>query len=105
MKTPVGVSERKKISNIILQGESVSSISCTNTLDIVSKECKKEPYVYRNEVQIPKLSFVDDMCDVQVCDKRTREMNEYTMEEMNKRKLQMAADKCHRIHIGKKKVS
>ena len=92
-----------EVEELVMQGESISSILCTSSMDKISQECKKEPYKYRNEVEIPKLGFVDDMIDVQVCGEKSKELNEYTNEEINKRRLQCHRDKCHRMNIGKEK--
>ena len=40
------------------------------------------------------------MLDIQSCGPETKSMNEYTNNEVNKRKLQFNSDKCHRMHIG-----
>ena len=88
---------------LIMQGENVSSILCTSTMDTISKECEKETYKYRNEVDIPKLGFVDDLIDINSFGKETKELNEYTNHEINKRKLQCHGDKCHRMHVGKER--
>ena len=48
---------------------------------------------------------MDDVFDVTKCGSNTVEMNEYTREEMNKRKVQFSVDKCARMHIEKKKKS
>ena len=37
IKTPVGPTEKKTIENIILQGETFSSILCTDTINRISK--------------------------------------------------------------------
>ena len=85
-----------------MQGETLSSILCTNTMDRMSVECTQTAYKYKNAVLIPKSGFVDDLVDIQKCGQPTKDMNTYTNEEINKRKLQCATDKCKRMHFGKK---
>ena len=104
IKTPVGVTEKKEIEDIIMQGETISSIVCTTTVDKISKDCKIPPYKYKNAVNIPKMGFVDDILDVTKCGVETSVMNEYTVESMNKRKLQLSKDKCVRLHVKNKKT-
>ena len=104
IKTPVGVSESKEINDIIMQGETFSSIVCTTSVDKVSKDCKLKQYKYKNEVNIPKLGFVDDIVDINNCGEDTKRMNEYTLEAMNKRKLQLSKDKCVRFHVSSRKA-
>ena len=99
VKTPVGITEEMEIEEVVMQGETLSSILCTNSMDLMSKECRLEPYKYKNKVDIPKMGFVDDILDINRCGKETVLMNNYTREEMNKRKLQLSYDKCARMHI------
>ena len=105
VKTPNGLTEVREIYNIILQGETFSSLLCTSSLDLMSKECELPTYMYRNILKIPKLSFVDDSCDISYCGKSTQVLNSYTRKEVNTRKLQFADDKCHRLHISKGKAT
>ena len=103
VKTPVGTTEEKEIEDIVMQGETLSSILCTNSMDLIAKECKLEEFTYKDNVKIPKIGFVDDVLDINKCGKQTLEMNEYTRDEMNKRKLQLSYDKCARMHVKGKR--
>ena len=87
-----------------MQGENLSSILCTTTVDKVAKDCPISDYVYENSVNIPKMGFCDDLLDIRVCGVQTKEMNDYTREEINKRRLQFSADKCVRMHIRNRKM-
>ena len=80
IKTPVGISDKREIDETIMQGEMVSSILCTTTVDKISKDCPLEHLKYRKKVEIPELGFVDDLCDVNKCGKETREKNADTSE-------------------------
>ena len=102
VKTPVGVSASKKIEEQVMQGETLSSILCTNSMDKISTECKIKPFKYREKIVVPKLGFVDDLFDIQKCKKFTKMVNIYTNEEISKRKLQLSRDKCKRMHIEPK---
>ena len=102
IKTPVGISDSKEIEDTIMQGETISSILCTSTMDKVSKESPIETIKYKKEVDIPQLGFVDDVMDVKKCGKETVMMNELTRSDINERRLQFSADKCVRMHIQNK---
>ena len=104
IKTPVGISSKSEVKNKILQGENFSSILCTSTLDVMSKECPIEPYKYKNSVNIPNMGFLDDIMNVTYCGFHTSRMNMYINEEISKRKLHFSYDKCKRMHIGKKTI-
>ena len=86
-----------------MQGETISSILCTSSLDTISKESPVETFKYRDKVEIPKLGYVDDVVDIHKCGELTKQLNVYTNSEINKRKLQLHTDKCHRMHVGKAK--
>ena len=58
---------------------------------------------YREKVNIPKLGFIDDDLNMNICGKEIKEMHEHTINELNKRKLQVNTDKCVRLHVEKKK--
>ena len=60
IKTPVGVSESREIEDQVMQGETLSSILCTNSMGKISDDCKIEPFKYRGKVPVPKLGFVDE---------------------------------------------
>ena len=99
------MSEKKEIRDTIMQGETVSSIQCTTSIDKISRDCPIEVYKYREVVAIPKMSFVDDIVDVNKCGKETLKMNEYTAKEISKRRLQLSYDKCVRMHVKRKRKS
>ena len=105
IKTPVGISESKEIEDTVMQGETVSSILCTSTVDKVAKDCPLEELKYKKDIDIPRLGFVDDICDINKCGSETKRMNAYTTTEINKRRLQFSADKCVRMHISNGKSS
>ena len=97
IKTPVGVTDQKEINDIIMQGENISSIVCTTTIDKVSRDCKLKEFENKDKVKIPKLAFVDDMLDITKCGTATKEMNEYTTDALNKtvtEQGQMREDVC-----------
>ena len=102
VKTPVGISDEETVEDIIMQGETLSSILCTSTVGQIEKECNLDTFKYREEVEVPKMSFVDDILDVTECGKDTVEMNEYTRTKINERKLQLNAEKCVKMHIDKR---
>ena len=103
VKTPVGVSDKKEINDVMMQGETISSIVCTSTIDKISRDCKLKSYEYKNSVKIPKQGFIDDVLNINKCGEETKKMNEYTNYLINKRKLQMSKDKCVHIHVKSKK--
>ena len=104
IKTQVGFNEQSEIEDTIMQGETISSTLCTATMGQIEKDCELKPFQYKNEVEIPKMGFVDDTLDINKCGKEAKDMNKYTNDEINKRKLQLNQDKCKRIHVSKNKT-
>ena len=84
IKTPVGITKSKEIEENIMQGENLSSILCTTSVDKVAKDCPIASYKYKDFVDIPKMGFCDDLLDIKICGPETKEMNEYTKQEINK---------------------
>ena len=76
VKTSVGTTKKVMIKELIMQGETLSSILCTSSVDKISKDCDIESFKYRNKVVIPKMGFVDDLLDINKCGKETKQMNE-----------------------------
>ena len=70
-KTPVGTSEEKNIEDIVMQGESISSIMSSTTIDKMAKDCPLEPPKYKDVVDVPQMSFVDDVININKCGKKT----------------------------------
>ena len=100
IKTPLGITDERHITSTIMQGETTSSISCTTSVGKIAKDCPIEDYKYKGSIDIPQMSFVDDILDVKECGKQTKEMNKYTNSEITKRRLQLGVDKCVRVHIS-----
>ena len=52
---------------------------------MMEKECYVERIKFRDEVEVPKLSFVDDIVDIQECGKKTKELNQFTTRKITER--------------------
>ena len=62
-------------------------------------------YEYKQEVQVPPLAMVDDLLIVTECGNKTVMANSYINAKSNLKKLQFGTDKCHKMHVGRKKVN
>ena len=74
VKTPVGKTDSGSISNSIIQGDVFGTILCSKQVDSFVKEClenHKYTYIYKNEVEIPPLSMVDDVICISECGYQT----------------------------------
>ena len=107
VKTPHGLTERKEIEKIILQGDVFGPIQCSMSVDTFGKECLAEGkhlYSYKGEVDVPPLAMVDDLLIVTECGFKSAMANSFINCKTNLKKLQFGIDKCHKMHVGKKRI-
>ena len=70
VKTPFGLTSRKQIGSIIMQGEVYGPLCCLVQVDSFGKYCienEKFLYQYKESVGIPPLSMVDDLVLISTC--------------------------------------
>ena len=107
-KTSSGLTERKDIPNIIMQGTVWGGMFCTTTMDKLGKYKYENPdmlYMYKNKVGVPALEMVDDILDVQKCGVDAIKSNALINTFIEHKKMSMGHEKCERIHCGKKTSS
>ena len=107
VKTPAGLTERKLVEKIVMQGEVTGPGQCSNQIDTFGKECLKEGkllYEYKDGLGIPPLGMVDDVITVSRCGVDSVAMNAYLNQKTNIKKLQFGPDKCHQLHVGKRNL-
>ena len=105
IKTPNGTTERRDIKNIIMQGTVFGSLICTSVMDKLAQIFYKDEdlvFKYKNTVEVPVLGMVDDVLCVTKCSSKTVISNATINTFMELNKLTLSADKCRKIHIGKK---
>ena len=59
-------------------------------------------YMYKNVVKVPVLGMVDDVLNVAKCSEQAVMSNSTINSFMEQNKLKLAAEKCSRVHVGKK---
>ena len=105
VKTSFGMTERKVLEKIEMQGEIFGPLCCSVQVYTFGKECMKENkhlYSYKNEVGVPPLAMVDDLLCISTCGLKSVEMNAYINAKTNVKKLQFGETKCHKMHVGLK---
>ena len=106
VRTPFGLTEKKQVEKIVLQGEVLGPLECSVTVDTFGKECLEEEkhlFLYRGKVGVPPLAMVDDVACPAYCGLDTVEVAAYINAKTNVKKLQFGVDKCHQLHFGTKK--
>ena len=104
--TPNGLTERRNIEKIVMQGEIFGPLECSISIDTFGKECMaRGQYLYSYKgVDVPPLAMIDDLACVSTCGLDTVKTNSYINAKTNLKKLQFGPDKCHKMHIGRKKI-
>ena len=105
VKTPGGLTERKSISNKIMQGDVLGPLVSSNMVDKYVGERAMETgqiYMYKNKVKIPPLVMQDDILIISECGFKSRKMNQFLNTQTKLMNLQFGSDKCEHMHIGKK---
>ena len=116
VKTPVGITKPVDVPNIIAQGECMSSIKCTVSVDSISEshkdsldDCKHSEeshshlYQYKDKVPVPVLGMVDDQIAVAKCGLDSVMSSVHINSQTNIKRLQFGENKCFKLHIGKNK--
>ena len=105
VKLPWGsITERKKLSNIEMQGTVITSIKCSVQMDTLGPECENRGegiYKYKNCLPIPPLGMVDDVLAVGYCGSDSIKVNAIIQSKMDTKKLELGPDKCFQMHVGK----
>ena len=105
VRTPVGKTESDDIKNVVIQGDVFGPLLCSKQADLIGKESlekHKYTYLYKDEVEIPPLTMVDDVIFVAECGYKSAMANSYMQSKTNSKKLQFGGEKCKKIHVGKK---
>ena len=104
METPLGLTDREVVEEIVLQGEVFGPLQCSVQVDTFGKEClaqSKHLYSYRDCVGAPPLAMLDDLLAVSECGIDTVKTNAYFNAKTSVKKLQFGGQNCHKLHIGK----
>ena len=107
VKTPFGETERRRLENIVMQGDIFGPLCCSVQVDTFGKEClesKKHLYYYKEVVGVPPLAMVDDLLCISKCGMESVQMNGFINAKSNLKKLQFGVSKCHKMHVGKKSI-
>ena len=105
VRTPVGMTKRETITNIIMQETVWGSLLCAATTDKLAKRVYEEGellYKYKGEVDVPPLEMVDKILTLQKCGATYEAMNLKVNAFIEQKKLTLGLKKCTKIHVGSK---
>ena len=104
VKSSTGISERKNIRNIIMQGSVWGSLCCVVLMEKLGKHMYNNHelmYYYKGLVAVPSLQMVDDVLTITKCSSQSPQVNTVVNTFMELEKLKLSETKCHKLHIGK----
>ena len=104
VKTPCGITGDFKLKQLIMQGSTFGSLKCVVQTDTLGKEALSEGegislYKYKNLIDVPPLSLVDDIMTVSNCSHQTNILNGSLNSKIESRKLRVGPEKCVKVHI------
>ena len=108
VKTPFGLTERKQIERVIMQGEVFGPLCCSVQVDTFGKECiqkNKFLYQYKETVGIPPLSMVDDLLLISTCGLNSVLINGFINCKTNVKKLQFGVKNATKCMLEVKDIS
>ena len=106
IKTPWGTTtKRTTLEKIEMQGTVLAGLKCSISIDTLGKECLENQhqilYSYKNCVNVPPLSFVDDIMGVSDCGPGAVKMNAVIQGKIEGKQLELGHAKCFQMHVGK----
>lgn len=104
VKTPLGMTDRVDVNNIVLQGDKLSPLECSVQVDSIAKECvvrDRNMFTYKGDVKVPPLTMVDDLLAVAQCGVKSVKLNSFLNAKTNMKKIQYGEEKFSRYMLEK----
>ena len=106
VKTPVGLTKRLDLHKVVAQGEVISPLKCTISVDAIAEsQVENLPdhlYNYKGRVPIPPLGMVDDQICVSHCGLDSALATSHLNTQTNLKRLQFGPQKCLKLHVERK---
>ena len=104
VNSPGGLTDRQPVTDIVLQGETWSSLLASVQVDKIVKECQNADigYKYKENLSIGLLGLVDDLIGVTEVGYQAQMMNSFMNVRTAEKCLQFGIKKCHTMLIGDK---
>lgn len=112
VNTPFGLTKRKTLKSLEMQGSQYGPIKCSAQIDqIGSESMQKNQNLYNYKqgpkgpgVSLPCLSMIDDILAFALCGNPSTKINNYINSKIQMKKLWFNDKKCKKIHIGKESI-
>ena len=104
VNTSTGLTERQSLSNVVLQGDTWSSLLASIQVDNICKDIDSSGYgyLYKDSLPVSMLALVDDLVGVTYAGHRAQQMNVAINIKSAEKRLQFGENKCKSMIIGKK---
>ena len=102
IKTPGGLTDRQKITNSVLQGDTWGSMLASVQVDTFGKAIEEEGigYMYKNVLPISMLGLVDDVVGVTDTGYKAQQLNKILNVKTSEKGIQFGINKCKSLTIG-----
>ena len=103
IKTPGGLTDRQKITNSVLQGDTWGPMLASLQVEKIGKSVEEAGigYQYKNELPISMLGLVDDVVGVTEAGFKAQQLNVILNVKTSEKGLQYGISKCKSMIIGK----
>ena len=104
IKSAFGKTERKSLKEIEMQGSVMGPIKASVQIDSIGKDCIEKNvnlFKYKNLVDVPPLSFIDDILAFSKCGQPSVKLNCFLNGKIQSKRLWFSDTKCHHIHAGR----
>ena len=103
VKNPNGLTERQKIRNIILQGDTFGSILASVQVESIGRACIEagHGYKYKQKLQVGFLGLVDDIIGITEAGSKAQMLNAFLSIKTAEKTLQFGTSKCKYMIVGK----
>ena len=102
VNTPSGLTDREKVENSVLQGETWGSLLASVQVETIGKKCEElgYGYSYKNSLYVGILGLVDDIIAVTEAGPKAHVMNVFLNVKTAEKSLQYGVNKCKTMIVG-----
>ena len=103
VNTPYGLSERRNLKNVVLQGDTFGSILASVQVDSIGKEVEEAGYgyKYKDVLTVSLLGLVDDLIGITDAGYKAQQMNAVLNVKTAEKRLQYGESKCKSMLVSK----
>ena len=103
VNTPDGLTDRQRVENVVLQGDTWGSLLASVQVDWICKEVANTDYGYKymDKLPVTLLGLVDDLIGVSEVGYKAQQLNAVLNVKTAENRLQFGVSKCKSLIVGK----